>query len=202
MHFHWTASFPVLRRLLSTLGRRWVAAGWLDKPEDVYCLSVDELAPLAREPRPLQAQVARARRAWERDKHRPWPTEIAGGREVYAEEPGPHVVGRDALSGIAGSPGLALGRVRVVRDPEEFGKLRQGDILVAPLTNPVWTPLFALAGGIVTEAGGILSHGAIVAREYGIPAVLGVAGATRALEDDQLVTVDGTNGVVVLEGTR
>ncbi len=94
---------------------------------------------------------------------------------------------------------MATGIVRVIRGPHEFEKLRRGEILVAPLTNPVWTPLFAIAGGIVTQVGGILSHGAIVAREYGIPAVMAVQHATDILQDGQRVTVDGNRGFVILE---
>jgi pyruvate,water dikinase len=89
---------------------------------------------------------------------------------------------------------------RVIQGPQDFGKLKKGEIMVAPLTNPVWTPLFAVAGGIVTEVGGILSHGAIVAREYGIPAVMSVAGATRLVPEGHTVTVDGNKGVVYVEG--
>jgi pyruvate,water dikinase len=87
----------------------------------------------------------------------------------------------------------------VINGPEEFHKLGKGEILVAPLTNPIWTPLFAVAGGIVTEVGGILSHGAIVAREYGIPAVMAVNGATRQIPEGQRITVDGTKGIVTME---
>ncbi len=87
---------------------------------------------------------------------------------------------------------------KVILGPEEFDKLGNGEILVAPLTNPVWTPLFAIAGGVVTEVGGMLSHGAIVAREYGIPAVLSAAGATKIIRDGQTITVDGNRGVVQL----
>ena len=84
----------------------------------------------------------------------------------------------------------------MVRGPEDFAKLQPGEILVAPLTNPVWTPLFAIAGGLVTEVGGILSHGAIVAREYGIPAVMAVPGATKLLKDGERLVVDGSKGLV------
>lgn len=101
--------------------------------------------------------------------------------------------------GVAGSPGVATGIVRIVRGPHEFEKLQRGEILVAPLTNPVWTPLFALAGGIVTQVGGILSHGAIVAREYGIPAVMAIHDATNLFQDGQRVTVDGNKGIVYAE---
>jgi pyruvate,water dikinase len=86
----------------------------------------------------------------------------------------------------------------VIRSPEEFGKLEKGDILVAPLTNPIWTPLFAIAAGVVTEVGGILSHGAIVAREYGLPAVMSVHGGTDLLAEGERVTVDGNQGLIVV----
>jgi pyruvate,water dikinase len=88
----------------------------------------------------------------------------------------------------------------VILGPGDFHKLKKGEILVAPITNPVWTPLFAVASAVITEVGGILSHGAIVAREYGIPAVMSVTGATRMLHDGQRVTVDGNKGLVYLEG--
>lgn len=200
MHFHWTASFPVLRRQLREIGQRLTAAGHLDDTADVYCLALDDLVDAVARPRPLQALAARRRRAWQRDQTRLWPTEIRHGEEVYEAAPGGRLaVGRQALRGIAGSPGVASGPVCIVRGPEDFGKLRRGDVLVAPLTNPVWTPLFALAGAVVTDSGGILSHGAIVAREYGLPAVMGASGATRALRDGQRVTVDGVRGTVVIE---
>jgi pyruvate,water dikinase len=77
--------------------------------------------------------------------------------------------------------------------------LKKGEILVAPITNPAWTPLFAVASAVITEVGGILSHGAIVAREYGIPAVMSVPGATKLLRDGQRITVDGNKGWVYLE---
>jgi pyruvate,water dikinase len=90
--------------------------------------------------------------------------------------------------------------VCIVRGTEEFGKMQPGHVLVAPLTNPAWTPLFAVAEALVAETGGTLSHGAIVAREFGIPAVLGVRGATSALRDGQVVAVDGSAGTVEIAG--
>ena len=110
-----------------------------------------------------------------------------GGRPTESES-------ADVLYGMAGSPGLARGRVRVVRSLAEGESLEAGEILVAPTTAPPWTPLFARAAGIVTDAGGILSHCAVVAREYSIPAVVGAKRATTVLRDGQLVEVDGTNG--------
>ncbi|WP_324277250.1 PEP/pyruvate-binding domain-containing protein [Blastococcus brunescens] len=100
------------------------------------------------------------------------------------------------LTGIPGSTGTATGAARTVRGPDDFARVRPGDILVCPFTDPAWTPLLRLAGGVVTETGGALSHAAIVAREHGIPAVLGLAGALTSIPDGATVTVDGTTGAV------
>ena len=104
----------------------------------------------------------------------------------------------DVLKGIAASPGYITGRVRVIYGADEFAQMRQGDILVARITTPAWTPLFALAAGVVTDVGGPLSHSSIVAREYRIPAVLGTGVATERLHTGQNVTVDGDAGTVTL----
>jgi pyruvate,water dikinase len=84
----------------------------------------------------------------------------------------------------------------VIREPAEFGRLRTGDVLVCPYTNPAWTPLFQRAAAVVVDSGGAGSHAAIVAREYGIPAVMGCATGTSVLTDGQVVTVDGDTGLV------
>ncbi|MDF5754391.1 PEP/pyruvate-binding domain-containing protein [Spongiactinospora sp. TRM90649] len=100
------------------------------------------------------------------------------------------------LTGTPGSRGTATGAARIVRGPRDFARVRAGDILVCPFTDPAWTPLLGLAAGVVTETGGVLSHAAIVAREYGIPAVLGVPAATNRLGDGAVVIVDGAAGTV------
>jgi rifampicin phosphotransferase len=104
----------------------------------------------------------------------------------------------DVIKGTPGSPGHVTGPARVIHGPAEFGQMRQGDILVARITTPAWTPLFALAAGIVTDVGGPLSHSSIVAREYHIPAVLGTGVATERLHNDQRITVDGDAGSVTV----
>src|ERR1039458_6801911 len=104
--------------------------------------------------------------------------------------------GSGVWSGISVSPGIASGSARIVRHPAGAAHLRQGDILVAPSTDPGWTPLFLRASAIVMETGGFLSHGAIVAREYGIPAVANVPGILKTLENGELLTVDGSRGRV------
>lgn len=102
----------------------------------------------------------------------------------------------DVLKGVSGSSGVAVGRVCVVNNPKEFYKMKKGDILVCHLTDPEWTPLFKLASAVVADTGSALSHAAIVAREYNIPAVLGVGFATMKFKDDDIIQVDGNIGEV------
>jgi pyruvate,water dikinase len=115
--------------------------------------------------------------------------------EFGAEPAGPAAAG-GVLRGAPGSPGTYRGRVRIVRGEGDFCHLQPGEVLVCPVTTPAWAALFPLAGALVTNDGGVLSHAAIVAREHGLPAVLGTRQATAVLADGQLVVVDGTNGTV------
>jgi phosphohistidine swiveling domain-containing protein len=199
MHFELTRVFPPFRRMLLELGRRWTERGLVAQAGDVFFLTLDEAADMARSPRPMRELVAERRAEFEANKGRAWPDIIRGDQELLAEGREAAQISAGQLGGLGASPGLATGVARVIRGPEEFGKLKNGDILVAPLTNPVWTPLFAVAGGVVTEVGGMLSHGAIVAREYGIPAVMGIPGATGLVPEGQTVRVDGNRGIVSLE---
>jgi pyruvate,water dikinase len=105
----------------------------------------------------------------------------------------------NVMKGIGASPGKVTGPASVIHGPEEFDQMKPGDILVAKITTPAWTPLFALASGIVTDVGGPLSHSSIVAREYGVPAVLGTGVATDRIHTGQRITVDGDSGVVTLD---
>ncbi|MCR5098188.1 MAG: phosphoenolpyruvate synthase [Lachnospiraceae bacterium] len=102
----------------------------------------------------------------------------------------------DTLKGVSGSTGVAVGNVCVIHSPAEFHKMKSGDILVCELTDPEWTPLFSLAAGVVADTGSSLSHAAIVAREFGIPAVLGVGFATAKFKDGDMIRVDGDKGIV------
>lgn len=104
----------------------------------------------------------------------------------------------EVLKGISGSRGEVIGKVCIIKGPEEFYKLKKGDILICPLTDPEWTPLFKVASAVVADTGGALSHAAIIAREYDVPAVLGVGIATSKFKDGDKVCVDGTNGKVFL----
>jgi pyruvate,water dikinase len=194
-----TRPLPVLRRTLLELGRRLRDAGVLDAAADVLHLELGDLdridgtwpppPKLAGELRSLVAR-RKARRA-----------ELAGTPLVDPRLLGPVDAdgpNRDVLlRGTPGSPGVAEGPVRVIREGSEFGNLRTGDVLVAPYTNPAWTPLFGRAAAVVVDSGGPASHAAIVAREYGIPAVMATADGTCRLTDGVRVRVDGARGVVM-----
>ena len=104
------------------------------------------------------------------------------------------------LRGRPGSAGSARGPARVVTGPSDFADVRPGDVLVCRTTDPTWTPLFGRIAAVVTETGGMLSHAAIVAREYGVPAIMGTGNGTATIRDGQLVTVDGSQGVVTSAG--
>jgi pyruvate,water dikinase len=196
MHFELTRIFPACRRFLLELGRRWTSRGILAQPEQIFFLSFDEIEATAKQPEPVWQLTAQRQEEYEANKHRPWPNIIQGKREFYAHESDQTQDEHGHLVGVAGSPGVVTGRACVIRGPEEFHRLQKGDVLVAPITNPVWTPLFAIASGVITEVGGILSHGAIVAREYGIPAVMSISSATQRILEGQTVTVDGDTGHV------
>ena len=101
------------------------------------------------------------------------------------------------LKGMGVSPGRVEGRARVILDPHLESHIEPGEILVTPITDAGWTPLFINAGGLVVEVGGLLSHGSVVAREYGLPAVVSVSGATRQIRTGDRIAVDGSSGVVL-----
>jgi phosphoenolpyruvate synthase/pyruvate phosphate dikinase len=100
------------------------------------------------------------------------------------------------LTGLGASPGIACGTARPMHSVDQFSDMRPGDVLICRTTDPAWTPLFAEASAVVTETGGLLSHAAIVAREYGIPAVLGIADALTRVTAGTTLVVDGTSGTV------
>ena len=178
-----------MRRLALEAGHRMVAAGLLAEPGEVALLGFDELLGWLRgEPVDVAGIVERRRRA----RHRAL---AAWQPERDPVKPG------SGMTGVAASPGITSGPVRVISGPAEFARLRPGDVLVCQATDPAWTPLFASASAVVAETGGLLSHAAIVAREYGIPAVLGVLEVTTRLHDGQVVTVDGSAGRVRTEET-
>jgi rifampicin phosphotransferase len=191
------------RRIVLEIGRRLAAAGQMDAPEQMFQMALVDIRCLLRGywdgsgARELARDRDLRRRAWLAEACPDVITEEPDGR-LAATSRAP-LSGADGWSGIAVSPGVAGGPARVVRHPEDAAHLRQGDILCAPSTDPGWTPLFLRAAAVVMETGGYLSHGAIVAREYGIPAVANVPGILDALEDGERITVDGSAGRVLRE---
>ncbi|MCZ7568226.1 MAG: PEP-utilizing enzyme [Ardenticatenaceae bacterium] len=194
-HFYATLILPILRRALLELGQRLVTVGVLDAPEDVFHLKRDELERVVGTWPPPPQLAAEMRSLLQRRKEGRAALEATPlvDPQLYRQlEP----VGDALLRGTAGSPGVAVGPVRVIRDVSEFSRLRSGEVLVAPYTNPAWTPLFQRAVAVVVDSGAAGSHAAIVAREYGIPAVMGTIDGTRRLLDGQQVRVDGDRGLV------
>ncbi len=186
------------RALLLEAGRLLVREGKLAAEDDVFYLDLRELRRVT-EGQDLTTLVAERRRSMQQElgrKHVP--------RILLSDGTEPEVLAAAAsseggLSGTPASAGRVTGKARVVMDPVG-AKIEPGEILVAPSTDPGWTPLFLTAGGLVMEMGGSMSHGAVVAREYGIPAVVGVAGATARITTGQVITVDGGAGRGGVEG--
>jgi pyruvate,water dikinase len=197
---------PQIRRVLGEFGRRLAAAGAIACADDVYWLEAEELetlAPLLGNGQPLPNftdKVAARRTKWEAMRHIIPPTtlpRVSWLSKFYAD----NEQAGDVIKGFGASAGAVTARACVMLGPEDFHKMQPGDILVAGITTPAWTPLFARAAGIVTDIGGPLSHSSIVAREYGIPAVLATGVGTRRVRDGQIITVDGTAGTVTLHET-
>ncbi|MFB4277804.1 MULTISPECIES: PEP/pyruvate-binding domain-containing protein [unclassified Nonomuraea] len=194
-HFYFMMPQPVLRRSLLEMGRRLRAAGVLGQPEDVFHLRLEELEAIA-DVAALRGEAAERLRETVRARAAKR-EELAGVRLLDPAAVFPASDPGDAL--VTGAPaggGSATGPVKVIRTPAEFGRLAAGDVLVCPYTNPSWTPLFQQAAAVVVDTGGTASHAAIVAREYGIPAVMGTGTATSVLADGQVVTVNGDTGRV------
>jgi pyruvate,water dikinase len=184
-----------MHRQLTEVGAELVRNGTLDAASDVFFLNFDELRVGLRGA-DLTGIVSRRRRLYDVELRRRRVPRLllSDGTDVEAAAMLQPAAG-DHLTGTPASAGTATGRVRVIMDPVG-AHLEPGEILVAPSTDPGWTPLFMTAGALVMEMGGVISHGAVVAREYGIPAVVGVADATTRLRDGQNITVDGAAGTV------
>lgn len=184
-----------MHRQLTEVGAELVKDGTIDSPGDVFFLDFDELRVGLRGA-DLKGIVAGRRRLYDIELRRRRVPRLllSDGTDVEAAAM-PQPVAADRLTGTPASAGTATGKVRVIMDPVG-AHLEPGEILVAPSTDPGWTPLFMTAGALVMEMGGVISHGAVVAREYGIPAVVGVADATTRLRDGQSITVNGAAGTV------
>jgi phosphohistidine swiveling domain-containing protein len=201
--------FYHVRRLILEFGGRLAQAGMLDAVNDVFYLTLDEL----KTGRDISMKHLVQERKTEMDRftHVAPPPMLGtapafemtdGGsmvRAMFKGEMSPAPTGNSEMNkvpGLPGSAGVTRGTARVIHSLAEAGKLQPGDVLVAIATEPPWTPLFATAAAIVTDSGGVLSHSAVVAREYRIPAVVGTGNATTTFKDGQLIEVDGNAGIV------
>jgi len=199
-----TIAWPVMRRAVLRIGEALADRGAIAEPDDVFFLTrAEALAALAGEGVPATVDV-HGRRSRREDQARLVPPQLVGRTNRVMQsiwDSFPRLIGavrseRALVSGAPASPGRATGPVRVIRGPEEFDELQRGEILVAPLTAPAWTPLFTRAAAVVTDVGSAASHASIIAREYGIPAVVGCGDATARLRTGMRVTVDGATGNV------
>ncbi|GAA0937214.1 PEP/pyruvate-binding domain-containing protein [Actinocorallia libanotica] len=193
--FTWIHLLYETRRQLLLIGASLAGRGLLDRPDDIMFLDLRE-AREAVAGTAMRETAAARRAAYERERRRRHVPDVllSDGTDVGALLP-PR---EGALTGMPGAAGTVTGPARVLLDPSS-ARLEPGEILVAPSTDPGWTPLFMTAGGLVTETGGPNSHGPTVAREYGIPAVIGVAHATREIRTGQRITLDGAAGTVLPE---
>lgn len=202
-------AWPVVRGLLRVAGERLVAAGALDAPDQVYWLRWAELRDAAdrldREGADVAlsdvtAEVADRQQVWRGQRLVSPPPMLPEDSALHLFDSmmpsASNTQSGPTINGIAASGGTVTARARVLRGPEEFGSMQPGEVLVAAITTPAWTPLFAQASAVVTDIGGPLSHSSIVAREYGIPAVLGTGAATTRIRTGDLITVDGATGTV------
>ncbi len=181
--------------LAPEIARRLVSRGAIDREDDVYFLTNLEVSELllGASRRDYRSLVARRRAERERARYLEYPERFRGRPAPRRPTPPEDAL---ELHGTPVSAGYAVGRARVILDPDRDGPLEPGEILVAPVTDAGWTPLFALAGGMVVDVGSALSHGSTVAREYGLPAVTNVRTGTRVIRTGDLVEVDGRAGRV------
>ena len=190
-----------LRRMVLEIGRRLAGEGKLDQPEQaLHFSSIDLTCWLSgywdgAGARELARDRMARRDAWLREAAPDLITEEPGGRMIAAAQTAP-ASGSNTWSGLGVSPGRAVGAARILRNPGDSSRFAFGEILIAPCTDPGWTPLLLRAAGIVVETGGFLSHGSIVAREFGIPAVANIPGILAALRDGERIAVDGASGRV------
>jgi phosphohistidine swiveling domain-containing protein len=189
------------RNALRAVGIRLAGEGLIDDVDDVWMLEREELRRAVVEAFDIRSLVAQRRDEVERGRiegARPYLGEPPESRERHATLEKFYGSEGSELCGAGASAGIATGIARVVARADDFSRVERGDILVTTTTTPAWTPLFPSLAGLVTETGGILSHAAVVAREYGLPAVVGAAGATATIPDGTRIRIDGTAGTVTL----
>ena len=191
-----------IRRLALRAGARLVEEGVIERPDDAFYLDREEIGELLLEPVDRRSVVAARRELHERQRTMK-PPRVVGKAPEAPTGPVDRFDGArlesteaDVLRGTGASAGQVRGTARIVLTSAEFERVQQGDIIVCPSSNPSWVPVFTIAGGLVTNTGGVLSHAAVVAREFGLPAVVGTRDATTRISDGQQLEIDGTAGTV------
>lgn len=194
-HYHTTRLSVPFRTAVLALGDRFVASGFIEESDDLFFLSrdaVDDLVLGDANQSELALIIKKSKQQFVQQQSVEPPFELGENISLDKAEL------NDALTGLPGAPSIAHGKTCVIRSSDDFASFVPGAVLVARTTNPAWTPLFYAASAVITESGGPLSHGAVTAREIGIPAVVAARGAIGALGDDQHVLVNGGEGEVVL----
>jgi pyruvate,water dikinase len=201
-----------IRPAILALGKKLVAAGALAEPNDAFYLNVDELKAAAANPSSATLALVEQRKADLAESEKLQPPPFLGAEPDMSQLP-PEAqavftrffglgvapsTDANVITGNAASKGVVTGTARVIKDLADSGRLEPGDILVCTLTAPPWTPLFAIAGAVVTDTGGVMSHSGICAREFAIPCVVGTQVGTALIKDGSTITVDGDKGIVRL----
>jgi pyruvate,water dikinase len=185
----------VYKQALLKEAERLVQAGVLQELEDCYFLTFQEFHEAVRTHLVDHSLIAQRKAEHERFKKLTPPRVLTSDGEIVAGRYHRDQLPANAIPGLAVSSGVVEGRARVILDMED-ANLEAGDILVTAFTDPSWTPLFVSINGLVTEVGGLMTHGAVIAREYGLPAVVGVENATQLIKDGQRIRVNGTEGYI------
>ncbi len=187
----------IVRNILLEVGEEFSTAGTITRPDDLFFLHVAELDEMSRQVAcDWKTLISGRRLAYERElRRRQVPRLLVSDGRAFYEGVGARTDNGVFITGSPVSPGVTEGVVHVVLEPRG-ARLAPGEILVCPGTDPAWTPLFMTASGLVMEVGGMMTHGSVVAREYGIPAVVGVHQATLRLKDGQRIRLDGTTGKI------
>ncbi|HHX04237.1 MAG TPA: phosphoenolpyruvate synthase, partial [Tissierellia bacterium] len=192
--YFWICRYDVYKQALMREAKELVKQGVLDQAEDIYYLTFEELRHMMATQQRNQSLIEERKAAYSGYAHLTPPRVIFSDGEVpeidYARQ-----IPTGALAGLGVSSGMVEGRARVIKSIED-AVIAPGDILVTSFTDPSWTPVFVSLAGLVTEIGGMMTHGAVITREYGLPAVVGVVGATQRIKDGDLIRINGDEGYV------
>jgi phosphohistidine swiveling domain-containing protein len=205
--FYWQKTLAIQRKLFLLIGQHMAEVGTLGQADQIFFLTKPEIEAFALRQRAAgyaalafdrQEEFRRLQREYDMAPSQAYPAFLRGNTPISV----PPRQGETRFTGRAVSAGLGKGRVVVCFSPAELHKVSAGDVLVTRSVDPGWTPIFGLLSGLILEHGGQLSHGAVVAREYGLPTVTGIQGITRLLHDGDTVLVDGLNGVVIKDNAE